>query len=103
MGGFGALQRAQLRYLLGGFGALQRAQLRYLMGGFGALQRAQLRYLMGELCQARLWDSSQAITSAAESAGLRPVVSIRISGSSGGSYGSESPVNSGMSPARALA
>jgi hypothetical protein len=31
---------------MGGFGVLQRAQLRYLMGGFGAVQRAQLRYLM---------------------------------------------------------
>ena len=34
---------------------------------------------------------------------VRPVVSTRTSASSGSSYGEEMPVNSGISPARALA
>ena len=46
--------------------------------------------------------SSQAITSAADSSGLFPAVSMRSSGCAGISYGSDTPVNSGMSPGARL-
>ena len=44
-----------------------------------------------------------ASTSPRASAMVRPVVSTRTSASCGSSYGEEMPVNSGISPARALA
>ena len=49
----------------------------------------------------RLSSSSRAITTAAASGGVRPAVSRRTSGSSGSSYGAETPVNSSISPANA--
>src|SRR5262249_49794195 len=51
----------------------------------------------------RLSSSSRSITVAADSVGVRPVVSSRSSGSSGSSYGAETPVNSSISPANAAA
>src|SRR5262249_6744987 len=47
--------------------------------------------------------SSHASTSPADSSGVRPAVSNVSSGATGGSYGSETPVNSGISPERAFA
>jgi hypothetical protein len=51
----------------------------------------------------RLSSSSRSITVAADSEGVRPVVSRRSSGVSGSSYGAETPVNSSISPANAAA
>src|SRR5581483_9591316 len=58
---------------------------------------------VGELQTLHPSFSSFASTIRADSAGSCLVVSMRSSGSTGSSYGSETPVNSGISPARALA